>query len=78
MVSAVEELEKSTLSGEKGGNVSKALENRILLPRVSTLLSPLVVQCRLLNQARLTQESTIHTMDLYGYTAAILNSIVSK
>ena len=43
MVCAVEEIEKSTLFlGEGGENVTKTLKNRILLPSVSTLLSPIV------------------------------------
>ena len=39
---AVEEIEKSTLFLGNGGYVTKTLKNRILLPSVSTLLSPIV------------------------------------
>lgn len=48
VVCVVQEIEKSTLlGGRRGGggvgNVSKMFENPILLPSVSTLLSPILV-----------------------------------
>ena len=44
MVCAVEQIEKSTFffSEGRGENVTKMLQNPILLPSVSTLLSPIV------------------------------------
>jgi len=42
VIRAVYEIEKSKLFGRRGGNVSKTFKNRILLPSVSTILSPIV------------------------------------
>ena len=41
VVCVLQEIEKSTLFGERGENVSKMLKNRILLLSVSTLLLPI-------------------------------------
>ena len=58
MVCAVEEIENSTLFGGTGEIVSKTLENRILLPSVSTLLSPIIGQYNFLMLSRVSVRVT--------------------